>query len=257
MKALSKPLSSAAAIAISLALASCASPGGEPLEVTKGLVVRNVNIVNTRDGATSAQMAVVIEGSSIRKIAPDRLIRTSGTVQTIDGTGKYLVPGFLDMHTHAMAAADQPVTFWPLLIANGVTGIREMAGSPEVIKRVSQLNADSAAGRVDAVIADAVTGKPLEKKDARTLLNKIAEGTWICGDPGLQYDLLDSLEAYAVEQQGRDRLAECPGQLAVSAGLAFVHLCAFGVEREHHGLAGCGDGVGKGCLGEGVQNRHR
>ena len=32
------------------------------------------------------------------------------------------------------------------------------------------------------------TGKPLERKDARTLLNKIAEGTHICGDPGLQYD---------------------------------------------------------------------
>src|SRR5207249_10116174 len=32
------------------------------------------------------------------------------------------------------------------------------------------------------------TGKPLQKKDANTLLNKIAEGTWICGDPGMQYD---------------------------------------------------------------------
>jgi len=32
------------------------------------------------------------------------------------------------------------------------------------------------------------SGKPLEKKDASRLLNKIAEGTWICGDPGLQYD---------------------------------------------------------------------
>ena len=32
------------------------------------------------------------------------------------------------------------------------------------------------------------TGKPLEKKDASKLLTKIAEGTWICGDPGLQYD---------------------------------------------------------------------
>ena len=32
------------------------------------------------------------------------------------------------------------------------------------------------------------TGKPLQKKDASKLLNKIAEGTWICGDPGLQYD---------------------------------------------------------------------
>jgi ribonucleoside-diphosphate reductase alpha chain len=32
------------------------------------------------------------------------------------------------------------------------------------------------------------TGKPLQKKDASKLLDKIAEGTWICGDPGLQYD---------------------------------------------------------------------
>jgi ribonucleoside-diphosphate reductase alpha chain len=32
------------------------------------------------------------------------------------------------------------------------------------------------------------TGKPLEKKDAARLLTKVAEGTWICGDPGLQYD---------------------------------------------------------------------
>jgi len=33
-----------------------------------------------------------------------------------------------------------------------------------------------------------MTGKPLQKKDAATLLRKIAEGTWTCGDPGLQYD---------------------------------------------------------------------
>jgi ribonucleoside-diphosphate reductase alpha chain len=32
------------------------------------------------------------------------------------------------------------------------------------------------------------TGKPLEKKDAAKLLYKIAEGTWVCGDPGMQYD---------------------------------------------------------------------
>ena len=32
------------------------------------------------------------------------------------------------------------------------------------------------------------TNKPLEKKDAAKLLMKIAEGTWICGDPGMQYD---------------------------------------------------------------------
>ncbi len=31
-------------------------------------------------------------------------------------------------------------------------------------------------------------GSPLQKKDAATLLHKIAEGAWTCGDPGLQYD---------------------------------------------------------------------
>ncbi len=32
------------------------------------------------------------------------------------------------------------------------------------------------------------SGQPLEKKDASKLLDLIAEGTWVCGDPGLQYD---------------------------------------------------------------------
>jgi ribonucleoside-diphosphate reductase alpha chain len=31
-------------------------------------------------------------------------------------------------------------------------------------------------------------GEPCEKKNARELLRKIAEGTWTCGDPGMQFD---------------------------------------------------------------------
>lgn len=31
-------------------------------------------------------------------------------------------------------------------------------------------------------------GKPCEKKDAKALLRKIAEGTHVCGDPGMQFD---------------------------------------------------------------------
>ncbi|MEI7728070.1 MAG: vitamin B12-dependent ribonucleotide reductase [Verrucomicrobiota bacterium] len=33
-----------------------------------------------------------------------------------------------------------------------------------------------------------IGGQPIAKKDASRLLEKIAEGTWVCGDPGLQYD---------------------------------------------------------------------
>ncbi len=33
-----------------------------------------------------------------------------------------------------------------------------------------------------------VSGKSCEKKEARSLLRKIAEGTYVCGDPGMQFD---------------------------------------------------------------------
>jgi ribonucleoside-diphosphate reductase alpha chain len=33
-----------------------------------------------------------------------------------------------------------------------------------------------------------VSGKPCEKKEANSLLRKIAEGTYVCGDPGMQFD---------------------------------------------------------------------
>src|SRR5262249_6903235 len=44
-------------------------------------------------------------------------------------------------------------------------------------------------------------------------------------------------DAFAIEQQGRDRLAEGPCQLALGAGLAFIDLCAFGIERDDRVLA--------------------
>src|SRR5437588_1230430 len=54
--------------------------------------------------------------------------------------------------------------------------------------RVSDEFMEAAAAGKEWWTRAVTTGKPLQKKDAATLLRKIAEGTWICGDPGLQYD---------------------------------------------------------------------
>ena len=93
-------------------------------------------------------MSVAIQDGKITQVAPSGQIAASGLAQSIDAAGKFLVPGYNDMHTHAMASADQPMPFWPALIANGITGIREMAGNAEAVARATRLNADSAAGRV-------------------------------------------------------------------------------------------------------------
>ena len=44
---------------------------------------------------------------------------------TIDGKGKYLIPGLWDMHTHTLRQ-ERIGAFFPLFIANGITGIRDM-----------------------------------------------------------------------------------------------------------------------------------
>ena len=144
-------IAGAATAAVVTVIAACGGDGGgETFEVTKGTVIQNATVVNTRDGSLAAGMSVVIDEGKIQRIMSGASIRISGTAQAIDASGKYLVPGYLDMHTHAMGAADLQPTYWPLLIANGITGIREMSGSAALIQRARKLNADRAAGNVDA-----------------------------------------------------------------------------------------------------------
>jgi len=147
-----------AALGAMLVLTACASQEPPPIDVSSGFVLQDVTVVNTRDGSLVPHQSVVIDGARIVQVVPTASVRVHGDARVIDGSGRYVVPGFLDMHTHALPSADAPQPAWPLLVANGITGIREMAGSPELIARAHKLNADSAAGRVDAPEIVAVAG---------------------------------------------------------------------------------------------------
>ena len=140
-------------MAIAVVLYACGGSGSSnpSVDVSKGTVLLNANVVNTRDGSVSTGVSVIIDGGKIQQIIPvGTNVTVSGSTQAIDATGKFVVPGFLDMHTHTIDAADLQTTNWPLLIANGITGVREMRGSAALVQRAQQLNADRAAGRIDA-----------------------------------------------------------------------------------------------------------
>ena len=143
-------LMSAGVAAATVAFVIPCSGSDNSVDVTKGVVLQNATVVNTRDGSLSSGMSVVVDQGKIQKIAAASNVHASGTAQVVDATGKYIVPGFNDMHSHSMAYANQTPTLWPLLIANGVTGIREMSGTPDLIAAARKLNIDSAAGVVDA-----------------------------------------------------------------------------------------------------------
>ncbi|AME27135.1 amidohydrolase family protein [Burkholderia sp. PAMC 26561] len=135
-------------------IVACGHGSDGIFDVTQGTVIQNTTVVNTRDGTLNNGQAVVIDGGKITRIAPTANVRVSGSATAVDGTGKFLVPGFLDMHAHAMVHVDENPSYFPLMVANGITGFREMGAFPgqfpDMVSRAQQLNANSAAGRIDA-----------------------------------------------------------------------------------------------------------
>ena len=68
---------------------------------------------------------MVVRDGRIVAVKP-RVEAIAGAV-VIDATGKFLIPGLWDMHMHITA----PQIVFPLLVANGITGVREMySGTP-------------------------------------------------------------------------------------------------------------------------------
>ena len=96
------------------------------------LVLRGVTIVDTHDGKLSPDMAIVIAGGKITRIVPAAGFTAGASARTVDAHGSYVVPGYNDFHAHPLSSSD-PEGSLTLLLANGVTGFREMASSASTL----------------------------------------------------------------------------------------------------------------------------
>lgn len=105
--------------------------------VTQGLVLDGVTIVDTHTGKLTQGMAIAIDGGKITRIARARDIKASGSAQSVDARGKFVVPGYLDMHAHPLNSSDVTGSL-TLMLANGITGYRQMSGTPEQLENRRQ-----------------------------------------------------------------------------------------------------------------------
>jgi len=55
----------------------------------------------------------------------------------INAAGKYIMPGLWDMdvHTAGSSAPWDEKVIYPLYFANGVTGVRDMGGDPDLLEQ--------------------------------------------------------------------------------------------------------------------------
>jgi imidazolonepropionase-like amidohydrolase len=105
-----------------------------PSTFAQSLVLNGVTIVDTHTGKLTRNRSVAIDGAKIVQIARAGAIKASAGAKAIDARGKYLVPGYLDMHVHSLNAPD-PTASLELMLANGITGVRQMSGSPELLAK--------------------------------------------------------------------------------------------------------------------------
>ncbi len=96
------------------------------LEAPTDILIREVGIIDVATGNLVADHDVLIREGEITEISPHRITVERRDLLEIDGSGKYLIPGLWDMHTHSNTFS--PRYQHPLFVANGVLAVRDMWG---------------------------------------------------------------------------------------------------------------------------------
>jgi imidazolonepropionase-like amidohydrolase len=101
------------------------------------IVINNVSVVDVRSGAVLADQTVILERNRIASVGPSKSAKYPRNAPSVNGHGYFLIPGLWDMHVHLVFGdwfpGAQDVTL-PLLIANGVTGVRDMGSELEIVE---------------------------------------------------------------------------------------------------------------------------
>ena len=97
-------------------------------------LIAHVNVVPMTSDTVLRDMNVVIRDGRIASIQPSSRVGAAPSQVQIDGTGKFLIPGFVDAHTHLYSDEELPDSLAPcelgVMLAHGITTARLTIGTP-------------------------------------------------------------------------------------------------------------------------------
>ncbi len=95
------------------------------------ILLKAVKIVDVERGCVPSAMDVLVADGHIKRIA--RHLKVPVGTRLVDGKDAFLIPGLWDMHVHTAGLSADPEwskdALLPLLVANGVMGVRDMGGN--------------------------------------------------------------------------------------------------------------------------------
>jgi imidazolonepropionase-like amidohydrolase len=116
-----------ASMAVLLATLDCA-PAPAPAAAASSDPVTafvGVTVLPLDSAARLADQTVLVRGERIERIGPRAAVAVPAGARIIDGHGRYLMPGLMDLHVHLSRLQDLST-----LLALGVTTVRNMWGAP-------------------------------------------------------------------------------------------------------------------------------
>ena len=109
-----------------------AVPAAAPLRID------HVTVVDPRDGSRRVDVSIRVRDGAITSVSASGDAEGPGDGEwAVDGAGRFVVPGYNNMHTHVLQA-ERPELFLATMLAEGTTGMRQMAGSEDLLDARAQ-----------------------------------------------------------------------------------------------------------------------
>jgi len=117
------------AAALALALLLFAAPAR-----ADDVAFTHVTVVDVVEGRLLRDQVVRVAGGRIVEVGPAAGARIPKATHVVDATGKFLMPGLWDMHTHFFSGVPGcPEITFSLAVAHGVTGARDVAAHLDIL----------------------------------------------------------------------------------------------------------------------------
>jgi imidazolonepropionase-like amidohydrolase len=125
--------------------------------------IKNVSVITMTKEEMLADQTVVVEKGIIKSISPSTKTKISKGVKVIYGRGKFLIPGLFDMHAHFFYEQGEHIntneTELSLMLANGITTARIMAGHPSYLEAKANVKNGNWIGPELSIASPQLVGK--------------------------------------------------------------------------------------------------
>lgn len=112
---------------------SCQQPA-----IKYDIIIDDITIIDVENAQLIPNQTICINQNRIERISKTTAGEKKNASQIINGKGKFIVPGFWDMHAHVCWKDNLDEKLFPIFLSYGITGLRDMGGSLNTLNTFKQ-----------------------------------------------------------------------------------------------------------------------